>query len=108
VRETGGGQTSYAIRHFKKNHNISIKEDEATLLISNPSIFATASELTGSTITSVATKGYKSLISTIDATRFRKAVIIFFVMYSIAFSIIESSYLRNFYLLIQPALLSLF
>jgi hypothetical protein len=78
VRE-GGGQTSYAIRHLKNKHGITLEEDKVVVPISSPSIFASVADLAGTTIAHVATKGYKSLVSTLDATRFRKALVMFFV-----------------------------
>ncbi len=96
VREGGGGQTSYALRHLKEKHHIEIDED---LPESNESssIFntAAATSFAGGTIASVATKGYKALVSTVDATRFRKALVMFIVMCSIAFYVVESEYFKE-------------
>lgn len=84
IREGGGGQTSYALRHLKNKHNIELEEDIAESSASS-SIFSTATNLAGSTIASVATRGYKSLVSTVDVTRFRKALVMFIVICNIAF-----------------------
>jgi hypothetical protein len=94
IREGGGGQTSYALRHLKKKHNIEIEEDLPESSASS-SIFNTAASFAGSTIASVATKGYKALVSTIDATRFRKALVMFIVMCNVAFLVVESEYFKE-------------
>jgi hypothetical protein len=59
---------------------------------SSLSIFASVADLTGSIIASVIIKGYKALVSILDVNRFRKALIIFFVMCNIAFHVIELFY----------------
>jgi hypothetical protein len=91
VAETGGGQTSYATRHLKNKHHINIKEDEAVISPS-PSLFLGIVDLTGTTVASIATKGYKALVSTVDIQRFYNALVMFFIICNIVFSIIESSY----------------
>jgi hypothetical protein len=91
VAETGGGQTSYATRHLKNKHYINIKENEAVVSPS-PLLFLDVIDLINTTVTSIAIKGYKALISTINIQRFRNALVIFFIIYNIAFSIIEFSY----------------
>ena len=100
VKERGdGGVISYVIRHLKKKHNINIK-DEALVSILRSSIFAAVADLTGSMLISVATKGYKALISIIDVERFRGALIMFFVMYNIILALLSLSIIKSFYLLI--------
>jgi hypothetical protein len=91
IREGGGGQTSYALRYFKNKHNIELEENISKLSVSSL-IFSTAVNLVGFTIASVATRGYKSLVSTVDVTRFRKALVIFIVMCNIAFLVVKSVY----------------
>jgi hypothetical protein len=91
VAETGEGQTSYVTRHLKNKHYINIKKNEAVISLS-PLLFLNIIDLTGTTVTSIITKGYKALISTINIQRFRNALVIFFIIYNIVFNIIESSY----------------
>src|SRR2546430_1236456 len=81
----GGGATSHAIRYLKNKHNINIRDDESAVPILRPSIFVAAADLAGLTLASVATKGYKALVSIIDVERFRRALIMFFVICNIAF-----------------------
>jgi hypothetical protein len=91
VAETGGGQTSYVTRHLKNKHYINIKEDEAVISPS-PLLFLDVIDFADTTVASIAIKGYKALISTVNTQRFRNALIIFFIIYNIAFSIIEFFY----------------
>jgi hypothetical protein len=109
VREGGGGgQTSYAIRHLKNKHGITLEEDEVIIPISSPLIFVSVAGLTGTIIAHIATKGYKSLISTLDATRFRKALVMFFVMCNIAFNVVELSYCKELLLVCSAGALKSF
>src|SRR5450432_2541560 len=94
VAETGGGQTSYVTRHLRNKHNINIKEDEAVVPLS-PLLFLDMVDLAVTTVTSIAAKGYKALVSTINVQRFRNALIMFFVIYNIVFSIIEFPYYQE-------------
>jgi hypothetical protein len=91
VAETEGGQTSYATRHLRNKHHININEDEAVISPS-PLLFSGVIDLTGTTVTSIVTKGYKALVSTVNIQRFRNALVIFFIIYNIIFSIFESLY----------------
>jgi hypothetical protein len=97
IKGGAGGTTSYALRHLKNKHNVNIEEDEAALPGSSASssIFGGSVEFAASTIANVATKGYKALVSTLDATRFRKALVMFFVMCNIAFNVVESPYCQE-------------
>jgi hypothetical protein len=52
-------------------------------------------DLTGSTIASIITKGYKALVSTLNVNRFRKALIMFFMMCNIAFHVVKSFYYKE-------------
>jgi hypothetical protein len=58
----------------------------------SPSLFSGIIDLADATVASIAVKGYKALVLTINTQRFRNALIIFFIIYNIAFSIIESLY----------------
>jgi hypothetical protein len=91
VAETEGGQTSYATRHLKNKHHINIKEDEAVIPPS-PSLFLGVIDLAGTIVASIIIKGYKALVLTVNIQRFRNALVIFFIIYNIVFSIIESLY----------------
>jgi membrane protease YdiL (CAAX protease family) len=65
-------------------------------------------DLTGSTIASIITKGYKALVSTLNVNRFRKALIMFFVMCNIAFHVIELFYYKELLLAYSADALKLF
>jgi hypothetical protein len=89
-----GGTTSYILRHLKNKHNVIIKENKAALSnsIARSSIFTLIIHLASSTVADIVIKGYKALILTLDTDRFRKALIMFFVIYNIAFHVVESPY----------------
>jgi hypothetical protein len=91
VAEIGEGQTSYATRHLKNKYHINIKEDKAVISPS-PLLFSGVIDLIDTTVISIVIKGYKALFLTVNIQRFRNALIIFFIIYNIAFSIIESFY----------------
>jgi hypothetical protein len=91
VAEIEGGQTSYATRHLRNKHYINIKDDEPVVPPSL-SLFSDVVGLASTTVASIATKGYKALVLTIDIQRFRNALVMFFVMCNIVFTIIESPY----------------
>jgi hypothetical protein len=78
------------------------------VLFSSPLIFASIADLTGSIIASVATKGYKALVSILDVNHFRKALIIFFMIYSITFHVIKLSYYKKLLLACLVSALKLF
>ena len=58
-------------------------------------IFNTAGSFAGSIIANVVTKGYKVFVSIINATRFRKALVMFIIIYNIAFLMVESKYFKE-------------
>jgi hypothetical protein len=76
------------------NYGINLK-DKTMIPFSSLSIFISMVDFIESIIASVTTKGYKALISTLDINRFRKALIMFFVTYNIAFHVVESSYYKE-------------
>jgi hypothetical protein len=112
VKEGEGREViSYVIRHLKNKHNINIKHNKASVPILRPSIFGAVADLARSTLASVVTKGYKALVSIIDVERFQRALIMFFVIYNIIFSVIKSFYYKELlfiYLanILEPFLLS--
>jgi hypothetical protein len=65
VAEIEGGQISYTTRHLKNKYYINIKENEAVISLS-PLLFLDIVDLAGMTVTSIATKGYKALILTVN------------------------------------------
>jgi hypothetical protein len=66
VAETEGGQISYITRHLKNKHHINIKENKAVISPS-PLLFLGVIDLIDTTVTSIVTKGYKALMSTVNA-----------------------------------------
>jgi hypothetical protein len=65
------------------------------VLFSSLLIFASVVDLIGSIIASVVIKGYKALVSTLNVNRFRKALIMFFIMCNIAFYVVKSFYYKE-------------
>jgi hypothetical protein len=101
------GQISYAIRYLKNKYGIDLK-GKAVIFISSLSIFAPIADFIKTIIASIATKGYKALISTLNVNRFRKALIIFFIIYNIAFNVVELSYYKKLLLAYLAEALELF
>jgi hypothetical protein len=57
-----------------------------------PLLFSGLVDLPSTTVAIIATKDYKAFLSIVDIQRFRNALVMFFVMCSTVFSIIESPY----------------
>ena len=86
------------MRHLREKHDIEIKEDlpkssASSLIFStiNTAIRNTA----GTAAASIVIKDYKAFISTINTTRFRKALVIFIIICSIAFYVFKSEYFKE-------------
>jgi hypothetical protein len=94
IKGGSGGTTSYALRYLKNKHNVIIKKDKAVLPNSTArsSLFTLIIDLASSIVAGIVTKGYKALISILDTDRFRKALVMFFVIYNITFHVVESPY----------------
>ena len=71
-------------------------------------IFNTIASFAGSIITSITTKDYKIFILIIDITYFYKVLVIFIVIYNIAFLVIKSKYFKELLLTYLVSIFELF
>jgi hypothetical protein len=91
-----GGQTTHALAHLKNKHQIDCNADNSAIPTEIASLQATAAA-DATAITTVASKAVREaygLVTTFDAALFRHSLIQFIVIYSVAFSIVESLYFQ--------------
>lgn len=95
-RRTRRKANGYATRQSRNKHHITlIKEDEA-VVPSLPLLFSGLVDLPSTAVVIIATKDYKAFLPIVDIQRFRNALVMFFVMCSTVFSIIESFIMKRF------------
>ena len=102
ISEHVGGATSYAVRHLRNKHNIDVGADEVAIPSKPPSLFSSA---TTAATTAVATgvaqavhstaKTAKSLITTLNMTKFRYLLIRWIVMMNICLWVVEHESFRE-------------
>jgi hypothetical protein len=90
------GQTIYALLHLKNKHNIDCNVDDEVVPSSITAFSATVSAgaLTIVTVASKAVREAYRLIIIYDAAKFRQTLIIFIIIYNIAFSVVKSLYFQ--------------
>jgi hypothetical protein len=86
------------LRYLREKHDIEIEEDLPESSTSS-SIFSTTSTAIKNTVdtaaANIAIKSYKAFVSTVNITYFCKTLIMFIVIYSIAFYVVEFKYFKE-------------
>jgi hypothetical protein len=85
-----GGQITHALLHLKNKHNIDCKADDDAVPFNIAAFSATASA-DASAVVTVASKAVREayrLMTIYDAAKFRQALIMFIIIYNIAFSVV--------------------